>query len=479
MALFRRHNLIALSDLHLGSELVQHVRPEAPRRTRTAERRDRDFAALLAWYRENPVGGLPWRLVINGDFIDFGGMSVMTAADELQTEPNEEERSHGLGGARDHALAKLRLVFENHADALRSLAEFVAAGNSLVIVRGNHDVDWHWREVQREFRRRLAELAPFSARQVKFAPWFYYEKGLVYLEHGHQYDALCSYDHVLFPVNPSDPRRTSRSLSDVLVRYVVRPTDGMLEAGHDAATLADYLKFAARLGVAGMLGLLRRFIAANRALFRLWRDSMSAAAAGVRRVHNRRMRALSVAYRISLRKLKRLAVLQPPPVTRSLRGILSSVMLDTIFLGLGTSLLAVLAFLLMPWVEATFVTLVLAWSALGVTRAFKRQRVLEPSAVLRERSARVAKLFPAAFVVMGHTHLPEMTPTAELTTYVNLGAWGEEETPDGLPTSLPATRTHLVLARSPSGVTAELRVWEGNQPKVLGVGAFPAGLAGG
>ena len=39
----------------------------------------------------------------------------------------------------------------------------------------------------------------------------------------------------------------------------------------------------------------------------------------------------------------------------------------------------------------------------------------------------MARLFPAAFIVMGHTHLPERQPTAEHATYVNLGAWAEDE----------------------------------------------------
>lgn len=467
MAGVRRHNLIALSDLHFGSELVQHARPEAPRRTRLGERRDREFAALLDWYREHPVGGLPWRLVINGDFIDFAGMSVMTQPEALETEPNDEERSHGLGGARDHALVKLRLVFENHEAAMTSLARFVAAGNTLVIVHGNHDVDWHWRAVQRDFRRRLAGLAPFSTTKVEFAPWFYYEEGLVYLEHGHQYDALCSYENVLFPVTPSDQRRTSRSLSDVLVRYIVRPTRGMLEAGHDALSFVDYLKFAAQLGFGGMFRLASRFLGANRALVLAWRESMSAAARHVQRVHERRMRALSAVYRINLKKLRKLAVLQPPPVTRSLRGILSSVMMDSILLGCVTAVLGVLAFALLPIQTAALIAMALLVGFAAIHRLWKGQRTLEPSAVLRERSARVAKLFPAAFVVMGHTHLPEMTPATSATTYVNLGAWAEEETPDGKPSALPATRTHLVLASAGEGVTAELRAWNDDGPKTL------------
>src|SRR5215831_8496269 len=78
------YNLLALSDVHLGSDLIHHVRPDAPLRASASLRRDQQLAALLDWYRDRRVGGLPWRLVIAGDFIDFTGMSVMS----------EREREH-------------------------------------------------------------------------------------------------------------------------------------------------------------------------------------------------------------------------------------------------------------------------------------------------------------------------------------------------------------------------------------------------
>src|SRR5688572_9484826 len=65
----KTHNLLVLSDVHLGSELIFHVRPDAPRRTGVSERRDRDLIALLDWYRSHPVGQRPWRLLIGGDLI--------------------------------------------------------------------------------------------------------------------------------------------------------------------------------------------------------------------------------------------------------------------------------------------------------------------------------------------------------------------------------------------------------------------------
>jgi predicted phosphodiesterase len=360
---------------------------------------------------------------------------------------------------------KLRLILKHHAGVMGSLARFLAAGNSLVIVQGNHDVDWHWRGVQREFRRALEKLAPVPRDAVTFASWFYYEPGVVYLEHGHQYDPCCSYDHVLYPVSSEDPRRTARSLADVLLRYIVRPTRGMLESGHDDASFLDYLRFTGKLGVRGAVALAARFVRANRVLLRLWRLRLHGASARVKAVRRRRLRALGAAYQVSLKRLERLARLQRAPATQSLAAIVTSVMLDRVllvtFFLLLTAALAVAA----PW-WAMLLVVPLTFAAGLIAKGLLPVRNIAPSAMLRERSLRVAKLFPAAIVVMGHTHLPEMR-TNQRTTYVNLGAWAEEDAPDGdtrVP-MLPATRTHLVLLRAEDGVMAELRTWRTGGPE--------------
>lgn len=459
-------NLILLSDVHLGSDLVHHAQPDAPRRLHSSERRNRELAALLDWYRTHPQRGQSWRLVIAGDFIDFAGMSVPYDL-AIGTAPNEEERLHGLGNTGDHTLAKLRLVMDHDAVVMESLARFLENGNSLVIVRGNHDVEWHWEAVQEEFRRGLAQLGNVEAHQIEFAPWFYYEEGVVFVEHGHQYDAYCSYEHVLHPVSPSDPKRTARSLSEILLRYVVRPTRGMSEAGHGAATILDYLRFAARLGIGGMLGLARRFLYATRALFVMWREHLSEAAGRVRREHEARIEGLSLLHRIQLERLIKLSCLWRPPVTKSLLATLSAVMLDRVLLGL-LGVFSVLASLLL--VESIWIAFGLAAAAVialvGLGLVWRTLRhSIDASAELAESSKVVARLFPAAFVVMGHTHLPETRAAAEQTTYVNLGAWAEEDTPEGHTPLLPATRTHLVLARLDGAPVAELLRWGQNGPE--------------
>jgi len=463
------YNLLALSDIHLGSDLVSHVRPDAPRRTAGSARRDHDLAELFDWYREHRVEGKPWRLVIGGDFIDFTGMSVMPAQSEraaLLTEPTDEELRHGLGGAADHVLAKLRLVMEHHVSVMDALARFIAAGNHLVIVPGNHDVDWHWDSVQAEFRRALAERAGVTAERIEFSHWFYYEEGLIYLEHGHQYDGYCSHDHVLHPVSPTDPRRTTQSISDILVRRVVRPTRGMNEAGHDKMGVADYLRFAGSLGVSGMAALVRRFADAIGAALELWREHVSEAANLVRREHERKLQQLIQAKSFGIERLRSLVRLQHPPLTRSLGAIASSLMLDQ----LGLALVAVAAVgAVLLWAEHWGIASSTSLAVLGglvVTRhVWLRRASVEPSALLRERAAGVARLFPAAVVVMGHTHLPEVRPTAEATTYINLGSWTEDEPLDGASPALPTTRTHLVVTVAGEGPSARLLTWGDSGPQ--------------
>jgi UDP-2,3-diacylglucosamine pyrophosphatase LpxH len=439
------HNFLVLSDVHLGSDLVQHTRPDAPLPGAASQRRDRELVALLDWYRLRPRGALPWRLVIAGDLVDFTGMSVSGATDEIVTRPNDDERRHGLGSSVDHTLAKLRRIAEHHQAVFAALGRFLDAGNSLVVVRGNHDVDLHWEPVKDAFRAILAKHTVLFDN-VEFADWFYYEEGLVYVEHGHQYDTYCSYDHLLHPVRPSDPHRSDRSLSDVLLRYVVRPTRGMLESGHDSAGMLDYLRFAASLGTFGLLALGLRFVSATGVLVALWREHFSGATRWVRREHERRMAVLADALQISLTRLKALASLQLPPVTRSLARTLAGVMIDRI-LAAAVAGIVIVWLLVARWTPALGLQLGAA-AALGVPLAWLWRRArgaIDASASLRERAARVAALFPATFVVMGHTHMPEVAESADgAATYVNVGAWAEEERPDNSP-ACSASRTHLVV----------------------------------
>ncbi|MBL9111902.1 MAG: metallophosphoesterase, partial [Myxococcales bacterium] len=278
-------SLLVFSDVHLGSDLNDHG--TSPRRSHGI---DEDLTKLLRHYADVPPAGERWRVVIAGDFIDFIGMTVKGDR-ALEGTLTDEERVHGLGSAAEHAREKLRRVTARHADVFDALAELVARGNALTLVHGNHDVELHWDEVKSDLRAELLRRAEatrpsldrnaFLAR-IEFEPWFFFWKGVAYIEHGHQYDPYCANEHVMAPLSPLDPRRIMRGFSSILLRYVVRRTDGMKEHGHETLGVFDYVAFGLKLGLRGVVRLVSRFSDAVVELFRLRRAHFSEAMSTLR-----------------------------------------------------------------------------------------------------------------------------------------------------------------------------------------------------
>lgn len=456
-------SLLVLSDVHLGSDLNDLTPPEA--RIRRAREIDEDLVRLLRHYRDAAAPNGRWRLVIAGDFIDFIGMTVHAADASLFTPPTPEEEAFGLGNAEDHAREKMRRVALRHADVFAALASFVERGHALTLVHGNHDLELHWDGVQQEMRKVLRAHAPSADdafdERIGFQPWFYYVDGVAYIEHGHQYDAYCATDHIMAPRSPLDPRRIMRGFCDILLRRVVRPTPGVREHGHEHMGIVDYLMIGARLGLGGMLRLGVRFFGAVFELFRLRRQHFAEAGKALREEHERRMALLAEATRMGIDRLRSLAALQVPPITRSIRGILASVLLDRLALGLLCSLLVIVLGIVAArhghqlWLLPASVAV--GW---GIAhRLLTRARQVDPAEVLADRAAHLAKLFPVAFVVMGHTHIPAQVPVSASATYINLGAWAEEEAEDP-EHAWRAPRTHLVIRMSESGPVADLLAWD-------------------
>ncbi|MGH7296061.1 MAG: hypothetical protein ACRELB_14055 [Polyangiaceae bacterium] len=477
-------SLLILSDVHLGNDLNDITRDGAKRSNAV----DVDLARLLEHYGRTAPGGKRWRLVIAGDFIDFIGMAILPRDEALATEPSDEERAHGIGNASDHGRFKLRAVARRHRVVFEALAGFVAKGHALTLVHGNHDVEFHWDGVKDDLKTLLADMARAQAgdaadesftrdflARIEFAPWFFYAPGVAYIEHGHQYDTLCSTENVMAPLSPRDPRRIARSFSDVLLRFVVRPTRGVPEYGHDRLGLVDYVMMGAHMGFGGLFRLFARFMAGVFELFRVRRAYLTEAAQAVREEHERRMAALADRTRIGIEKLRELAALQVPPVTRSIQRILASVLLDR----LAVTLLAGLALVGLgifagrhPWGWGAMAAVGAGWFV--AQRRFTAQRrawfgeKLDNDATLVERAGHLAHLFPAAFVVMGHTHTPVMVPVAEgAATYVNVGSWHEAEPEPDKPASYRAARTHLVIHPAESGPRAEFLAWSPAGPRTF------------
>ncbi|MCG8557608.1 MAG: metallophosphoesterase [Proteobacteria bacterium] len=460
-------NYIIFSDVHLGSDLVQHARPWTVGRLRRMLQIDRDLATMLDYYCRHADRERPWCLVIAGDLVDFVGMAIAPKPDAaLQTPLTEEEKTHGLGSSRDHAEAKMRVVAQRHALVFCKLAQFVAQGHSLILIRGNHDVEFHWRKARRAFVQALMERAEGLSdrpaarhdyeRRIEFHPWFYYVKGLLYVEHGHQYDEACSYHHVLNPVSPKDPHRISWSLSDILLRYVARPFPGVGAEGHDNNSILDYVRLATSMGGRRCLRLGSRFSAAIVHTFKEWQAHRHPHKARVRAKHERKLRRLARRLGLPEERMLALSALAAPPITGRFLGIVRSLFLDgVIAFGIVVGGLGIVGFLgLAPWPYLPALSTALA---VGLYVWMQQVRVADAAAGLREGAQRIAELMPARYIVMGHTHSPAVETLADGVTYVNVGSWGVDELDGG---ERAAPRTHLVIRHVDGKPHAQFYAWD-------------------
>lgn len=461
-------NYIMLSDVHLGSDIIPHLRPWASSSWLLEENAiDARLVSWLEHYAARRDHGRPWRLVIAGDFLDLAGVSIAVPQGVL-TPPTAEEQRHGLGSATDHVLHKVQAIAARHPSVFRMLGRFVAAGHALVLVRGNHDIELYWREAQRALIEAILAHEPLEDRpalraRIAVRPWFFAVDGLLYVEHGHEFDPLCSYGDPLASTCARDPQRIRWTAFSVLLRYVARPTRGLSSADFSYAGMGAYVRLLLKLGWRGTLAIAGRYL---RASYRLLAECVLNTRATAReKAHAAKASLGQFAQQCgtSEEQLSRLCALYTRPAVQHFGTMLRSLYLDRIacgLLGVVGSALAILLCTQSAWLGASCCGLA-ALLLLGYT-VVGRGDNHSPKATMLENAAHIAQLFSARFVVMGHTHEATMQAVSGSARYVNLGSWGEDDPPDersGRARTQPLG-TFLVLRKRADDFLADLMRWD-------------------
>lgn len=464
-------NYLLLSDVHLGSDIVTHVRPWAlDTWLREEPEVDARLVSLLAKYRRDADPARPWRLVLAGDFLDLVGVSL--TADDVPTAPTLEERRHGLGSAPDHVVRKVHAIAARHPRVFRALCEFVADGHGLVIVRGNHDIELYWRAAQRALVEAIVQHVaprrrPALRARISIRPWFFAVEGVLYVEHGHEFDPMCSYGDPLHSVCENDRRRIRWTPFSVLLRFVARPTRGLSSANYGYAGMGAYVHLLLALGLRGSLGIAVRYA---RASYRLLGECLLNA----RRQTRVRTRAARIALSrfskrrgVSEERLERLMALYVQPAVQRFGFMARSLYLDRILSGFLAFACLVTAGLLLigpgslgAIVCASLAALLLGYAIIG---SGTNQ---SPKATMHHSAAHIALLFNVRWVVMGHTHEPVHEPLSERAHYVNLGSWGEDDPPDERVQRAHGAGTYLVLRHVDGDYRAEFLRWDLEQGAV-------------
>jgi UDP-2,3-diacylglucosamine pyrophosphatase LpxH len=511
------YNLLVVSDLHLS----EGRDPKDKKFSRNEDFFfDEEFARFLAYYQTDPRrDGRPWHLIINGDFADL--LQVVTREDAPPDLHRERQSRFGLACGEEESVYKIGRIAQGHWLFFEALAGFLAAGNLLTLIRGNHDVEFHFRKVQQAFvaallaagqeglrSKRLTGVAPEAlsaiSTSVRFSDWFYFEPKQVWIEHGNRYDELNSFECWLSPLLPVIPgwppdRRDEIDLpfGSLFVRYLFNSIEQVEPFADNVKPASKFISWMLRRHPVTAL----RFIFGDGSFLldrvrRAWRSLEGDPYAARRAEHRRRLDELIAASGIPSWDLEELDAKAAPsllrhPSGRRLRALRWLVLheLEVPVLRLALLVLAAIgalgsAQLLLPglprplqclmqaifldWGPAlgagSLLVAVVGLAALGSWWRRREEERPKPS-FLKDYAACIAGLLDVRFVVMGHTHDPELyglgsdaqgKPRYE---YFNTGTWTKVFSEEERLIREDVEFVFLEGVRRPEGLRMRLREW--------------------
>ncbi len=289
-------NILIVSDLHLSRG---YYTPEADAEHGGHYSELEDFFADEAFFdfvAGHIAQGGRWRLILNGDVVDFlqvvdwptDPQMLATLRERVMREGRDwkawkaNKSRYGLGTTAIETGWKLEQIAAGHPVFFMSLAYMLAQGHEVIIISGNHDIEWYWPQVQAQMRdlvrrayrpqaieRRLAGQGARSGRRksasrrgaaldddalqrLRFYPRFYYIPDLLYVEHGCQYDVSNSFPDMFDPVLPADhtlppeQQRIELPLGSFFVRYFFNLVEQSSPFADNIKPILRYLKWAVR-----------------------------------------------------------------------------------------------------------------------------------------------------------------------------------------------------------------------------------------
>lgn len=209
---------IVVSDLHLTE--AQPRLPDKPLWKRYKQRDlfidacfDRFLRRMTA---ELPAGS---ELILNGDTFDFD--AVMAVPRFAPYKVSWLERHRGLEAEEPKSRFKMEVILREHPVFVQALRRWITAGNQVVLVIGNHDIELHWASVQHELLDAL-DLPPDHRDALRVCEWFYLSHHDTLVEHGNQFDPYCLCSDPIHPtVRWAGRERIRVPFGNVAERYML------------------------------------------------------------------------------------------------------------------------------------------------------------------------------------------------------------------------------------------------------------------
>lgn len=456
---------LLLSDVHLTQVLESPIRGWWAYKDPRA-RQDMELVALLEQVQAmRPRHFTRTDVIFGGDTWDFDSVY---GGPEHPMLPSE-----GLPPTVAGSVWKLRRLLEDHAAFVAGLARFLADGNRVIFLMGNHDRELAFEEVAEVLRGTVAAAAPPGksravAAAVSFEPWFVYIPGVLYAEHGQQYDSTCSYRDVLSPFVPAHrraPRELEASMGSLMGRHVLSSLGSFNPFDDDSflKSLSGYAKHAFE-HYWPRRRFLSIYVGRSVRVVRLLRRQRRRVLAS-RPDHASLYASYACAKHVGVDFIALLRRLGSVPISDRPRHLFHELWLDRL-ITTALAILIVTAGILNAetWAQGVLM-LGLIPPAVFVLRAMGRG-----SLALQERgrwglvAEQISSHLQVPIVCFGHSHRPERRPLRNGGRYYNLGTWAPVADVTEQQALMRARRYLIVRHVGPGRTHVAFQRWRGDGP---------------
>lgn len=436
---------------------------------------DDDFSRFLRYYQNDS----PSLLIINGDLFDF--LQVLIFPDDSEKikydiKPEEINHTYGLRTSENASVFQADKIFAGHKGFFEALASFISVGNFVKILKGNHDIQLYWQQVQERIISNLESLVKTDNKKLirsnlEFLSWFYYEPDKLYVEHGNQYEYTTSFRNFLYPFLPFNYEGVSKQieldLSSFLVRYFSNRMEPVNPLSDNIRPLSKYINefwknypyiFITAIGTAFRY-LMKAFSKARKmsrmkkkseAVDKTNRELIGQEAKKIYPDDNKQREWFE-------KNLFKINNLKAEPVLSSgawrflwntvktpLKGLLWVLPLYALFIlpnlasplreavdEMADSFLkSILEFLLKAKIPELLAAFIIAIVLISIRTWIRKKRAKnkkpqpdETRIKIRESARKIADLLNVKFVVFGHTHYADINKISDNAFYFNTGTW--------------------------------------------------------
>lgn len=453
-------DIIVISDLHLS----EGTDKDTGKISRNEDFFfDNDFSKFIDYLISQKDKS--WNLIMNGDLFDF--LQVIITDKHKPIRKNNQyilkinnkvfklrdsEKDFGLGTGEKKTILKMKVIADGHKNFFKALCRFLSYGNTLSIIKGNHDVELHWEGVKEEFKNQIVKAGLNKEdedvkniknnkkklknkdienikKRINFYPWIYYDSG-IYIEHGNQYESINSFEYFLQPTLPKpNDNETYLPVGSFFVRYFFNKIEIITPFVDNIKPVTSYISWVFRNKFFYLWRIIGRYANLFIRVFKKVKYFTEEQMRGIKEIHEKKLKKLSQKFSLEILLLKTIDNMKKTQILKSKFKLLN-IMCRDLILSFIFLILTILLFY-NSWVYLEnirpfiiFVILSLIYFIPSIINSF-----ISPLSKRKNYLRNIAKGInkclgeKVKYIIFGHTHNPDIFKISEDCYYYNTGTW--------------------------------------------------------